>query len=160
MESTVFFDKINSYFYHEWYERLQDDGMFETEDDTFEHVKSWRVSADNCDEFIQALSLGISEDELKVIIKNQGSSDGSCLFVDLVKPLGKFLMEEKGQTFEQVINMDQHSECYVPIDRISKFLKMMQMELEATSCQKDGKLDTIEAWKLHEIRYSLSKLNK
>ena len=132
---SVYFDQVNSYFYHEWLERLMDDGMFEGEDDAIDTVQTWRVKQGNYDEFIQALSLDVTEDELKAIIIGQGSTDGSSLFVDLVAPLGKFLMEEKGQSFEQVINMERHSECYVPIDRIGKFLKMMQVELETKRSQ-------------------------
>jgi hypothetical protein len=122
------YTQINSYLYHEWLERIQEDEVFD--DNT--KPEDWHINEKNCLEFIEALNLDNSlgyDDLVKIIHEHPSGKDEKghlfILYHDLVSHLAHLLLEDKKISFESLINID----CSVPVDRITKFLKMMQREL-------------------------------
>jgi len=126
--SDIEFNQIKVYLSYEWLERLQYDGMFsEMQDD------HWIINITNATEFIEALGLEkvVSEDEmLGLVEKHFTTQDHNGLkginFKSVVEPLTRLLFIEKNVSVDTLIDTNFN----LPVDRIFKFLKMLDRELD------------------------------
>ena len=127
--------------------------MFEDEESD-----TWKVTKENGLEFIEALNIQewADEEALNKIIDEQGSVDENGIqgisFENAVQNLMKIVVIEKSVSIDELFNFD---DCTLPIDRISKFLRMLKMDLEhKKNCLHGDGLTMIEERYLKEIEFT------
>ena len=127
--------------------------MFEDEESD-----TWKVTKENGLEFIEALNIQewADEEALNKIIDEQGSVDENGIqgisFEIAVQNLMKIVVIEKSVSIDELFNFD---DCTLPIDRISKFLRMLKMDLEhKKNCLHGDGLTMIEERYLKEIEFT------
>ena len=104
---------------NEWNLAVQDHGMFES---FGSDTAAWKVSSDNIQELLEALHLTshISEEDASKLL-----TQDSLGYEDFKISLYKELVEVRSIPFTELIN----SHFSIPVDRISKFLKMLRAEI-------------------------------
>jgi hypothetical protein len=109
-------------------------------------TEQWLINSQNIIEFIEALQLDrfLTEDEANRLVETSSiSKDGNgkpeVEFIKLVGPLTELLLQEKNIEFDQLLN----THCTVPVDRIQKFLTMLQKELDQKKFEGE-KLNVVE----------------
>ena len=127
--------------------------MFEDEESD-----TWKITKENGLEFIEALNIQewADEEALNKIIDEQGSVDENGIqgisFEIAVQNLMKIVVIEKSVSIDELFNFD---DCTLPIDRISKFLRMLKMDLEhKKNCLHGDGLTMIEERYLKEIEFT------
>jgi acetyl-CoA acetyltransferase len=76
----------------------------------------------------------------------------------LVPRLAEVLLHEKGVQLDMLF---QFENCTLPIDRITKFLKMLKMDLEHKKyCEHGEGLSAIEERYLKEISFAQNRINQ
>lgn len=103
----------------------------------------------------------VDEECLNKIIDELGTSDKDGVktidFDQAVKNLMKVVVVDKKVSIDELFNFD---DCTLPIDRISKFLRMLKMDLEhKKNCLEGDGLTMIEERYLKEIEFTQHKIN-
>ena len=129
-----------------------------------ETADTWKINNNNDQEFLDAINISnyIDVDELQKLILKYEQKDSDNLnfafFTELVRPLMNILLLEENLTIDELFNFDN---CTLPIDRITKFLRMLKMDItHKINCEDhEGGLSIIEERYLTEIDYTQSNVN-
>ena len=134
--------------------------MYEDED-----PQAWKIDYHNCLEFVEAICVSeyIDEELCNELINKYGhtnSEEGSKYldFDQCVQHMMKVVVVDRKIPFDELFNFDDYS---LPIDRISKFLRMLKMDLEhKKNCLHGDGLSMIEERYLKEIEFTQHKINQ
>ena len=106
---------------NEWNLAVQEDGLFES---SGSDTAAWKVSSSNMQELLEALHLSShinTDDAIKLLTQD------SLGYEDFKISLYKELVEVRAIPFTSLI----HAHFSIPVDRISKFLKMLRAEISS-----------------------------
>ena len=106
---------------NEWNLAVQEDGLFES---FGSDTAAWKVSSSNMQELLEALHLSshINADDAIKLLKQE-----SLGYEDFKISLYKELVEVRAIPFTSLIQ----AHFSIPVDRISKFLKMLRAEISS-----------------------------